>query len=745
MSFLNSFWFWGAMGAAGIAVPVLIHLFSRHHSKPIDWAAMELLRKAMAVRARRVRMEDLILLALRALAIGLIALAFARPALTQLASNRGKQFSGTGVVIAIDGSFSMGHKPGVNSRFDLALNRVRSILEEISPGDQVSLVLMGARPRVILRNVTYDPGRLNAELDELTPLAESLDLPACLDELRELMNEIHQPGRECYIVTDAQTTTWKNLPDGALTALRDMRATGTVSLLPIESAGSENVAVTQLTASGIPREGALVRYVADVHNTGTESAREVMVRLMVDGMPVDKQVLDTISPGETLTVSLFARFDREGIFVIKAEAGEDSLAIDNHRYLLASVRNGISVLCVDGDPSSEPFRSEADFLNAALQPGLLEQAGSGGIKVTTIPHGGLRSDEFKKHDVVILANVPDLPRELVRSLENFVRSGGGLMVFLGDNTPSAGDDSAMRCADGTPLLPGELLAVSDPAGDDGQPATVWSMQTRMGDHPVTRAFNALPKEQWSSILFQRYVKTVPHEGAQVLMRLTPGDDPLLLSQQVGRGQVLLFASTADRDWTDMVVHPAYLMMVQQSVMSLTRKFHETPSTVSQPLVFELPSEENATSMKVIDPAGKETMVHVSAQDGRRAVLVNSADLPGVYEMKKEDGGPSVKLAVNVDPAESRVAVLDSAALDEIASRFSLSVVGGQDGISDAVRTNRVGREIWRILMITALCLLALESLLSRYFVRRMSVTPDDKSSGRWFARGNTKKSHPEPI
>jgi hypothetical protein len=745
MIFLNSFWFWGAMAAAGISVPVVIHLFSRHHSKPVEWAAMELLRKAMAVRARRVRMEDLILLALRVLAIAMIALAFARPALTHPGAARVREASGTGVVIAIDGSFSMGHKPGLNSRFDLALERVRAVLGGVSSGDQVSLVLMGSRPRVILRNVTYEPGRLDGELDGLAPLAEPLDLAVCLDEVRELMNEIDLPGRECYIVTDAQAVTWKDLPDGALSALREMRRTGPVSLLPVDSPDSGNIAVTQLTASGIPREGALVRYVADIHNTGSEPAREVTVRLLMDGIPVDKQVADTIPPGGILPVSLFARFSRRGMHVIEAELENDSLLVDNRRYLLADVRDEISVLCVDGDPSDEPFRGEVDFLKAALRPGLPEETGSGGIRVTTVPYGGLTGAEIQRHDVVILANVPDLPREEAAALGAFVTAGGGLMVFAGDNTTIGADDPSMRCADGTPLLPGALLGLSDAGGAEGESATVWNVRPLTEDHPVTRSLMALPKEQWSAILFERYVKTVPHEGARVLMRLDPGGDPLLLSRQTGRGQVLFFTSSADRDWNDMMVHPAYLMMVRQSVMSLSRKFNGLASTVSRPLVFEVPEAETSPTVKIIDPAGGETLLQVTGHEGRRAAVLASADLPGVYEMKTENGGDSLKLAVNVDPAESAVAVLENRDLDEIASRLSLGVVDGGDDVSGAVRANRAGREIWRFLILAALCLLVLESLISRRLVRRMAVAPDDSRPGGWRSPAGARNSNFGPI
>ena len=75
MDFLNPALVWGTLG---VAVPVVIHLLNRFRYKQVDWAAMELLRRAMVARSQRIRIEDLILLALRCLAVLLVALAFAR-------------------------------------------------------------------------------------------------------------------------------------------------------------------------------------------------------------------------------------------------------------------------------------------------------------------------------------------------------------------------------------------------------------------------------------------------------------------------------------------------------------------------------------------------------------------------------------------------------------------------------------------------------------------------------------------
>ena len=68
---LNSVGMWLGLGALGVAVPLIIHLLYRKHRRQTDWAAMELLRRALVIRSGQVRLEDFIILALRCLALAL--------------------------------------------------------------------------------------------------------------------------------------------------------------------------------------------------------------------------------------------------------------------------------------------------------------------------------------------------------------------------------------------------------------------------------------------------------------------------------------------------------------------------------------------------------------------------------------------------------------------------------------------------------------------------------------------------
>lgn len=53
MHFLNSPLLWGGLGLLGVSVPIIIHLLNRYRHKQIDWAAMELLKRAMTIRSHK--------------------------------------------------------------------------------------------------------------------------------------------------------------------------------------------------------------------------------------------------------------------------------------------------------------------------------------------------------------------------------------------------------------------------------------------------------------------------------------------------------------------------------------------------------------------------------------------------------------------------------------------------------------------------------------------------------------------
>ena len=89
------------VGAALVALPIVLHLMRRDVAPEVPFAAVRLLRRSPIERSRRRRLRDLLLLAARVAALLLLAGAFARPYVMN--ATAGSRLT----IVAVDRSFSM--------------------------------------------------------------------------------------------------------------------------------------------------------------------------------------------------------------------------------------------------------------------------------------------------------------------------------------------------------------------------------------------------------------------------------------------------------------------------------------------------------------------------------------------------------------------------------------------------------------------------------------------------------------
>jgi hypothetical protein len=76
LPFIHPILFW--LGLGGVSIPIVIHILNRRRFKIVEWAAMRFLLNAMRKNRRRLRLEEMILLALRCLILLLLGMALAR-------------------------------------------------------------------------------------------------------------------------------------------------------------------------------------------------------------------------------------------------------------------------------------------------------------------------------------------------------------------------------------------------------------------------------------------------------------------------------------------------------------------------------------------------------------------------------------------------------------------------------------------------------------------------------------------
>jgi hypothetical protein len=152
------------IGLAAAAVPIAIHLFRRQAEPVLPFGTVRFLRRVPIEHARRRRLREWLLLALRTLALVLFALSFARP---YLADTRAAQ-TGPVTVIAVDTSYSVSAPRQVERARALA----RQAISDARADRALALVAFDERASVVVAP-TMDRAIVRAALDRVAPGARS--------------------------------------------------------------------------------------------------------------------------------------------------------------------------------------------------------------------------------------------------------------------------------------------------------------------------------------------------------------------------------------------------------------------------------------------------------------------------------------------------------------------------------------------------------------------------------------------
>lgn len=705
MSFLNP---WLLLGGLGISLPILAHLLNRYQVKRTDWAAMQFLNHSVRVRSRQLRLRDILLLLLRCLALLLLVLAISRPSADQanaVAAALGERHAG--VVIAIDASFSMQHREGGATRFERALEKAGTIARGIVPGNPVTLLLLAADHRVVVRNVAFEPERFADILNTLAPTSESLDLDSVPRRLKDLAAELKAPRKEIYVITDMQEQDWQPRSAWLHASCKDLSGHASTFIVPV-AGGSENLAMTGLElASGVLRRGTTARYRATVRNGGEMTARNVKVTGLVNDISVDVKVIPAIAPGTSETVSLFFPFRDPGPVRIAAELDDDALAVDNSRRAVAVIRDQVSVLCVEG--AANDADGSGGLIAAALRA-RGSQKGQEDLVARSVAWVDLPAEDLRIFDVVILADVPDITAELARSFDSYVREGHGLIWFAGDNVKADLWNQRSALA-GTPLLPAvleEAHSTSDAMGI-GSP-----LDPSLTDHAVCRPLFSLPEDLLSETRFRRLLRVKPSSAGTTVLALAGSDSPVLLEHSLGRGHVFMFTTSAGPAWNNMAVTPVFPMLLQQMVTYLTAREFETPRTVADTLSLSYVDQPDATDAVFDTPSGETMTVPVQAYRNQYVALLETAREAGFYLARVSLQAAGMPIAVNVDTRESRVKCLPAAAAARSLDGTGVQIIDTDAGLLAAGEDARTARSLWRFLMLAGLAFLVAESLFAEW-------------------------------
>jgi hypothetical protein len=701
-------------GIAAIAVPIAIHLIGRRRARTVKFAALDFLLATKRRTARRLRLRERLLLLCRALACAAVAFALAKPYAS--CERRGPEVARgpQAAVLVIDDSFASGVIVDGRPWLKAADDEARRILTQLGPEAEVAIVHT-AEGADHPTELTRDHIKLRDQLLALEPTARPADTTRALAAAAQLLASSSHSRKTVYLLSLLAKTGLRDEPTwgsgGPALVVDDLRP----NPLP-------NFAVTSLRAESQPGAGTrALAFDAEVGNFSPPGSQPgtkpttVELSLSIGDRVVAKGRLD-VPAGERRTKRFLATLPA-GVRATDASVSlaGDALAIDDRRWLRATLRDEVRVLLVDGDPRTVRRDDELFYLEAALRPGDRDDSGAAVRAITpddlagVLGHAQASTLDLADFDVVVLANVPALPADQVAALAAWVDAGGGLFVAPGDAVDETSYDRTML-----PLLPQPLADPIDTtygAGADERASRALHLVKWDVDHPIFAPFQkAAPG--LADAKFYKVFLLDPSGAAgaggrdrKVLAQLTNGAAALVEGAR-GAGRVLLYTSTLDRDWNDLPIHAGYLPLMQQAVRYLARK--HAPTGEGDHLVGStvvLPTADLAR-LEVRGPDGIVAVFEGERLDGRSSVRFARTDRPGPYRVVGTDRAGATRerdeldFVVNLDPRGSELAQAPPAMLPA-------SGTGGGGAPEDESR--RI--ELWHALAAMLLVVLVVEGLL----------------------------------
>ncbi len=691
---------------AAAAAPILIHLWNRRRYKEVSWAAMEYLLAALRQNSRRIQLEEWLLLAVRTLIVLLAVFAVAEPFLERLGLNlvTGQR---TLKMLVLDGSYSMGYKPTDKSLFDRSKQLAEQIVEESSQGDGFTLVLMGSPPSVIFGTPAMEQHDFIEEIKNLKLPHGGGDLPATLTKVEELVGSSAAasfPRKEAYFITDLGRNTWasdlsdegkagdaKESKSSAAADFRQRieRLSQEINLVVIDlgQSSGENLAVTGLRLaepfSTVARE---VTFEAQVRNFGTQAKSHYPVEFHVDGRRVSDGFVD-VPAGEAAPVSFSYRFETPGNHLVEVRLAPDLLDVDNHRWLSLDVKENVRVLCVDGKPGGAGLSGATDYVVLALNPVDEANASRSVIRPEVAAESSLVERDLARYDCIFLCNVGQFTASEARLLENYLKQGGGLVFFLGDQVLPERYNRELAGENGVRVLPAKLGPIVAEAQYRFDPLDYRS--------PLVHDFKGREQAGLLTTPIYRYFKLEPIKDSRATVALAFEDgDPAIVEEPLHGGRVFLAAlegslsSTTPltkNPWTVMPAWPSFVPLVQEMLaLSVGGKLGEHNTVVGQSLGERVPPSAVSDSLAILTPDGRREQLRVQVERDSARWTFADTSFSGVYRLESSGQTPASATAVNVDTTESNLAKLDHA---ELPSQFSTN----RQTNLDADRTGNVAR------------------------------------------------------
>ncbi|MDB6065872.1 MAG: hypothetical protein JWR26_2080 [Pedosphaera sp.] len=669
-SFLNPL-LW--LGLIAIAAPLWLHLRHKTETNLFKFSALRFLDDQPQPRRSPLRLRDILLFILRALALLMVVSAFAWPYRKSGETAVIKE----SLVYVLDNTMS--HQ--ANDGFAHDRDRILSELAKAGREVQIAVIELTSQPRVI---VAFGDDRELArqKLKGLEPSFQRGSYLAAFHQADTLLVNSFGEHKRIIFCGDNQENQWaENLNSPPF--LHDIQ----IEIPKTNAALAANLSLSEARVQRIfLGDKSLVNFTMQLNHTG--EAKTANVTLRVNGQVIFNRAVDLDKKPETIQVQ--AQWEADPKLWLRGEAtveGQpDALAADNRLFfsLAPLVEGKVAVL------------AQSPYLRLALSPDVMRGQWVARILEPTMLTSELATNDDA--DVLFIESNYLQSSEARKLLWRYLDNGRG--VFLVVNRV-------------TPTISGYLreLGFEPEATDVEAKPESGGIQFVVGNHPIFHPFISSDYGNLMQVKISKYVRLKAPNAMPLV--LSEKGNVLFFQGTKTRGKLFVAAFGFDSDQTTWPVHPTFIPFLDLTLQN-ARADDPTPTSFEpgEVGVVQLPPDSKAREVSLRD--GQRELTRASVMQGRAQVAMPVK--PGLYTLSYDAGTNTEKVfSINPSPKESQLTYAKSV---EALNAWQMSKVPEAAKVAGAVSQSRVTlagiwrQQFWWWLVIAGLAALILETGLA---------------------------------
>ncbi len=624
-------------------------------------------------------------LLLRILAIIMIVIAFADPALKSSDSKTAQMTDGL-TTVYIDNSFSM-MAEGENGRlFEEAIANARELVTHSSRDKRFVLLTNNISP--VQRRVLSKEAMLN-EIEQLNISPVSRKINTVANTASSIAAEKEYNNYEMYLFSDFQKNSIELQNFGRDTA-------AFFYLLPFKHLQKRNIYIDSCWLSDpVLITNRKITINVRIRNSSDVDYEKIPLKLWINSQQKAVAGIDIRAGGyEVVTMNYSARQTgwHYGLF----EIDDYPITFDDKFYFSFNVKQQVNVLEIGTKGQSNDL--ELFYASDSL------------FYFEKMDYQRVKYNELNQFKLIILNSLPSISNGLMEQMKEYVATGGNLMFIPNTNEEKEEENQLLR-----------LLGSGTIEKLDNNENRVVHIKN---DHSLFReSVTDVPENADLPVVFKHYrYRYGVGSGVESLVSLLNGDDFLLVTK-IGNGRFYMLSVPLDNEFSNFTSHPLFVPVMYGVAIegdAYTELFNIIGKNEKIILnsINSLPSNDQAYMVKKHEEDYTFIPEQQIVNGGLIVDMHDGIESDGFYELSLDNDAEHV-FAFNFNRDESHLDFYSADELNEQIESEALTHVKvlsiANAGYLELLNTVHKESQLWKLFIIFALLMLLSEILVLRFW------------------------------